>query len=91
MKCTACTRLIERILLPSSAPDLESIWSILINLVNTRIIVHTIALVNNLKLMNLRSIISELGLIALYTSNSNMNNNEDLKYVMLIYEANDGE
>lgn len=91
MKCTACTRLIERILLPSSAPDLESIWSILISIMNTRIIAYTVAFVNNLKLMNLRSIISELGLIALYTSSSNTNNNEDLRYVMLIYEANDGE
>lgn len=60
------------------------------NLVNTRITIYTMAFVNNFKLINLRSIIAELGLTALYTSNSSANN-EDLRYVMLIYEANNND
>ncbi|WP_291766737.1 hypothetical protein [Caldivirga sp. UBA161] len=90
MRCLSCARLIERILAPSFIPDLGFIWNILMNLVNTRITVHTVAFTNNLKLINLKSIIAELGLTALYTSNSNVNN-EDLRYMMLIYEANNSE
>ena len=75
-----------RILKPTGY-DFDFIWDLLINLANVTMTVPTIVHVRVNKLINMKSIIAELGLISLYTSTPNPNY-EDLRYVMMLYETN---
>ncbi|MGC8570446.1 MAG: hypothetical protein ACP5L1_03860 [Caldivirga sp.] len=75
-----------RVLKPTGY-DFNFIWDLLINLANVTMTVPTIVHVRVNKLINMRSIIAELGLISLYTSTPNPNY-EDLRYVMMLYETN---
>jgi len=79
-----------RFLKPSPSYNLNLLVDMLLNLVSVDAVSPRAMLARRHKLMNLRSLIAELGVANLLSLNSSPNY-EDFRYVMLLYESDSGD